>query len=146
MNGTQTAEYRVDDEGNIDLYVDGEQARIITGDPDIRRVPTKKLQRAILAALDNARRLGAAHGPCDRTREIGMTMGRKTVPGCASFVMEREQPYPGARPNTYRVLLCMDGEYTAVFEGMRGATLAGYVARALERAFKVGGVYGPPLQ
>jgi hypothetical protein len=134
MNEHTTVEWRVDDAGNIVLYLAGRPCPPPYGPADVRRARTQKLRRSVLAAIDEAMRLGAAHGTCDRTAEIGRTLsGQGPPPGCAR--------YTSSRDNT-TVLRRMDGAETVVVEGIRPYYLSGDISNTLDRAFRVGQRYG----
>lgn len=141
MTTTPEFDFRVDDAGNIDLYVDGERSRIM-GMPDVSRVRTRDMQNRILRALDDARILGAEHGTCDRQAELAALMNGNHTPGCAIYTIRSEYPYEG-KP-VHSVDRVMNGHTTAVLTDLRSGGQAAEAANALSRAFKIGGGYGPP--
>lgn len=129
-------EWLVDEAGNIALHLDGvKMPPPFASDADVRRVPTKKLRAAVLAALDEAMRLGAKHGPCNRDAELTRALtGDGRTPGCAGYWSNRDGT---------AVVRRMDGREVPVVEGIRRPKcLSGDIGNALDRAFRVGQRYG----
>lgn len=136
MTGTRATEYRVDDQGNINLYIRGEMAHI-NSYSDVRNVPAR-LRAPVLAALHEALRLGAAHGACDRQRHLLQMVRGVKVPGCATFHPEGYS-WPRPKPVTAAVITRVGDEEVVAVSRLPSLDMAAEVAFAMDRAFGVGG-------
>lgn len=76
-----TVQYRTNADGSIGLYLDGEQVRVA-----VRPISPKRVVPFLTRELNNALRVGAAHGRCNRQRELAdMLLGRET-PGHVIYI------------------------------------------------------------
>jgi hypothetical protein len=143
MTTTPAAAYQLNPDGSIDLYVYGTIALRVGETVSIPPLPTKKLQRAVMAELTNAMHRGAAHGECDSQREIANALNQQGTPGHVYYTaapMSR-------RMQEWGIWRCVDDEETRLFADMkiRPKYLEGSIINELERAFRIGGRFGADI-
>lgn len=135
------AEYLLNTDGSVDLYVREEKALRLGETVSVPRLPTKRLQYAVMAELGDAVRRGAAHGVCDRERELADALNGVDTPGHVDYSRGRREWGSFVPGGIWRYV---DGEETPLFDGIavRPRYLKGFIVNELERAFRVGGLYG----
>lgn len=139
-SAASAATYRLNPDGSIDLYADGAIFLRVGEIVSIPRLPAKRLQYAVMAELGDAMRRGAAHGECDRMREIANALNGEVTPGCVQY----DEKYTGENPGVRGLFRYLDGAETRVLADLtiRPAYLMGFIVNELERAFRVGGRFG----
>jgi hypothetical protein len=125
--------------GTITVHLNGQPSPPFGSTADVRGVKTLKTMTAILTALDDAMQRGARHGECDQKREMAALLSHKPLPATHTR-------YENAHTCDGWAVARIDGfnDPHVILTGTRPAYVGSDVTNTLERAFKIGGIYGHP--